>query len=239
MDGGEMPADKISESHLWSELPKHRLLADVSLWSADLGALGEEVRRIEPAADLFHLDVADAHFVPALLFFPDLIRAIRPLTTKPFHVHLMVERPDSLVEEFVQAGANLVTLHLECRAGLELGLNKIAAAGAWAGIAVQLETNVSDLVPYLDRIQLIVFMGTLLGIKGVSLDERVLQKIRAAKRLLTEHGLADRIKVSADGGIRVDTVPRLREAGADLITPGSLFFKSQDLEETVTWFRSL
>jgi ribulose-phosphate 3-epimerase len=226
------------ENHIWSKLPKQRLLADASLWSADLGALAQEVRRMEPYADLFHLDVADANFVPGLLFFPDLVAAIRPCTQKPFHVHLMVERPLQLVEDFVRAGADIVTLHLENRRHLESGLDKIHAAGASAGIAIQLDTDVFDLVPYLSSIQIVVLMGTMLGIKGASLDERVLEKIEAVKRIVAEHASSDQIKVSADGGIRIETVPKLRQAGADIITPGSLLFKSEDLQQTTSWIRS-
>jgi ribulose-phosphate 3-epimerase len=196
------------------------------------------VRRMEPYADLFHIDVADGHFVPALLFFPDVVAAIRATTTKPFHVHLMVERPETLVEEFVQAGADLVTLHLENRGHLEPALERIAAAGAQAGIAIQLDTNVSEIVQYLDKIQIVVLMGTMLGIKGASLDERVLPKIEAVKRIVRQHGASDRIKASIDGGIRLETVPKLRQAGADIITPGSLLFKSQDLQQTTSWIRS-
>jgi ribulose-phosphate 3-epimerase len=121
---------------------------------------------------------------------------------------------------------------------LDSGLDLIATAGAKAGIAVELETDVSAMAKYLDRVQIIVLMGTLLGIKGASLDERVLEKIARIKRLIFEKGLTDQVKVSADGGIRVETVPKLRQAGADLITPGSLVFKSSDLEKTISWIRS-
>lgn len=227
----------MSKNPIWNTLPQQRLLADVSLWSADLGALAQEVRRMEAYADLFHLDVADAGFVPGLLFFPDLVAAIRPCTKKPFHVHLMVERPDDLAEDFVRAGADIVTLHLENRQRIMPGLDKIRAAGAVAGIAIQLDTAVSELIPYLNKIEVVVLMGTLLGIKGVSLDERVFEKIETAKQLLAEHNATDRIKISADGGIRVETVPKLRRAGVDIITPGSLLFKSPDLHETTSWIR--
>jgi ribulose-phosphate 3-epimerase len=228
----------MSKNNIWNRIPEGRLLADVSLWSANLGSLADEVRRMDPHADLFHIDVADGRFVPALLFFPDLVAAIRGCSSKPFHVHLMVDYPDSLISEFVQAGADLVTLHLENAKHLDSGLDLIATAGAKAGIAVELETDVSAMAKYLDRVQIIVLMGTLLGIKGASLDERVLEKIARIKRLIFENGLTDQVKVSADGGIRVETVPKLRQAGADLITPGSLVFKSSDLEKTISWIRS-
>ena len=97
----------------WSQLSRDRLLADVSLWSADLGNLETAVRRLSPWADSFHLDAADGHFVPRLLFFPDLIRAIRPHIVVPFHVHLMAEYPSLLAGEFLDAGADLLTVHVE------------------------------------------------------------------------------------------------------------------------------
>jgi hypothetical protein len=85
----------------WQNLPRTRLLADVSLWSADLANLAAAIERIEPFADSFHFDISDARFSPSLLFFPDLVRALRPLTKRPFHIHLMVDRPTALIEDFV------------------------------------------------------------------------------------------------------------------------------------------
>src|SRR5580658_9210181 len=95
----------------WQDLPRTRLLTDVSLWSADLANLAAAIERVEPFADSYHFDVCDAHFAPTLLFFPDLLRALRPLTARPFHVHLMVERPTALIEDFVASGADLITVH--------------------------------------------------------------------------------------------------------------------------------
>ena len=97
----------------WANLPRDRLLADVSLWSADLANLQTEMARISTLADSFHLDVADAHFVRGLLFFPDMVRALRPHTDKPFHVHLMAENPLELIPDFIDAGADLITIHAE------------------------------------------------------------------------------------------------------------------------------
>ncbi|MGE5222074.1 MAG: D-allulose-6-phosphate 3-epimerase, partial [Omnitrophica WOR_2 bacterium] len=91
--------------------PGERLLADASLWSADFTRLGDEIRRVDGYADLYHFDVSDAHFVPGLLFFPDLVAALRPLTRKPFHVHLMADNPLSLIDDFVNAGADRITIH--------------------------------------------------------------------------------------------------------------------------------
>src|ERR1700754_315516 len=99
----------------FAQLPKDRLMAEMSLWSADLGRLAEDIRRVEPFTDLFHVDVADGHFAPALLLFPDMVAVVRRLTAKPIHVHLMVADPvlHSQVEQFAEAGADLISVHAE------------------------------------------------------------------------------------------------------------------------------
>ena len=222
----------------WQTLPTHRLLADYSLWSADLANLATSIAQTDPYADLYHLDVADAHFVPGLLFFPDLVAALRPLTRKPFHIHLMTDQPQRLIDDFAAAGADLLTIHAENKDAAAT-LAQIKAAGKRAGLAVQLDTPLAAIEAYLPQLDLVVMMGTLLGIKGVGLDERACDRITAAKALIAHHGLAAQVKVSADGGIREQTVPLLRAAGADLITPGSLVFKSRDLAQTTSWLHNL
>src|SRR5579872_6582832 len=120
----------------WQEMPHTRLLTDVSLWSADLANLAAAIDRFNHFADSFHLDVADAHFAPSLLFFPDLVRALRPLTVRPFHVHLMVERPSALVPDFVDAGADALTVHAEAGAPeVESAIDAILRAGRSPGLA--------------------------------------------------------------------------------------------------------
>lgn len=219
-------------------LPKDRLLADFSLWSCDLTNIGSDIRRTEPFADLYHLDVADGHFVPSLLFFPDLVAALRPLTKRPFHVHLMTTTPTSFVDDFADAGADIITVHFENEDRIE-ALDRIRAKGVVAGLAVQIESPIESLVELFDDVDLFVLMGTRLGIKGVGLADEACPRITQLRQLLCREGYHDRIRIQADGGIRDNTVPRLRAAGADIITPGSLAFKSPDLLETTLWLRSL
>ncbi len=223
----------------WSAFAKQRLLADVSLWSADLAALGADMQCIAPYADLFHLDVGDAHFVPELLFFPDLVAALRPLTATPFHVHLMVDRPATLVDAFIKAGADLITVHVENGAQAWTTIEQIRAAGKATGLAIALDTPVDAVVPYLDHLDLVLVMGTQLGIKGQDLHPTACPRIEALRRLLQQHGKNEAIKIGADGGIRQHTVPRLRAAGADLVVPGSLVFGSDDLQATFAWLWKL
>lgn len=137
----------------WRDLPHTRLLADVSLWSADLANLAAGIEYVEPFADSFHLDVSDAHFAPGLLFFPDLLRALRPLTTRPFHIHLMVERPTTLIEDFVASGADVITVHAEIgKSEATAAIQAIHCAGRSAGLALRLDTPIAASEPYLDLI---------------------------------------------------------------------------------------
>lgn len=222
----------------WRDLPRNRLLSDVSLWSADLANLAAGIARLEPFADSFHLDIADAHFVPGLLFFPDLIRALRPLTNRPFHVHLMVERPTSLVEEFIASGADVITVHAEVgSAEAEAAIEAVLRAGRFAGLALRPETPVADAQPYFESIDALLLLGTMPGVKGQDLLPNACDRLCSAASLLGKH--RSRVRLVADGGIRSHTVPLLRRAGADVVVPGSLVFHARNLEETCSWLRAL
>jgi ribulose-phosphate 3-epimerase len=228
----------ILNTSAWQDLAHTRLLADISLWSADLADLGAEIKRLEPFADSFHLDVSDAHFAPGLLFFPDLIRALRPLTKRPFHVHLMVDRPTMLIDEFVACGADLITVHAEVgKPEAAAAIRAILGAGRSAGLALRLDTPVTASEPYLDRIDALLLLGTVLGLKGQDLAPEACGRVASARSMLGERRA--RVRLIADGGIRSHTVPLLRRAGADVIVPGSLVFQSQNLVETFLWLRAL
>ncbi|MBC7870406.1 MAG: D-allulose-6-phosphate 3-epimerase, partial [Chitinophagaceae bacterium] len=166
-------------THFWTPFPQNRVLAEISLWSAQLASLKDDLTRIDPYTDIYHIDVSDAHFVPGLLFFPDLVAALRPLTNKPFHVHLMVDNPAALIDDFAKAGANLITIHAENGPLVPDALAKIRALGLSAGLALQLETAPEAAAPYFDQLDLIVMMGTKLGIKGVGLDSQACPRITA------------------------------------------------------------
>lgn len=216
-------------------MPQRPLLLDVSLWSANLVSIAADIQSILPFADGFHLDVADGHFAPTLLFFPDLIAAIRRITTKPLHVHLMVSDPAALVDPFLEAGADIVSVHVETETASR-SLEKIAEAGRKAGIALLLESPVDLLRQHLPHIAAIVALGTHVGIKGVDLAPQACDRLRAIRKLIEPY---PHVQLYADGGIRNHTVPRLRNAGADAIVPGSLIFNSPDRAHTYEWLKSL
>jgi ribulose-phosphate 3-epimerase len=214
------------------------LSLEFSLWSADLARLADEIARVDPYADLYHIDVADGHYVRSLLFFPDLVAALRPLTSKPFHVHLMVDEPALWIGEFASAGADRISVHVEHEHLLPGLLQQIHDLGCSPGLAVKLDTPVERIEAYIDQVDSILLLGTALGIKGVGLDPGACPRLELTRGLL-ERNAAGHVHLLADGGIREETVPRLRAAGATAIVPGSLVFQCQDLADTVQWLRSL
>lgn len=214
-----------------------------SLWSADLANLASDIRRVEPYSDRFHIDVADGHYVHNLLFFPDQLKAIRPHTKLPLEIHLMVTDPESWIAPFIEAGADGFILCFDSVEGgngraatVDQILRTIHAAGKYAGISIRIQESLDVLEPYWEQLDLLTIMGTEVGIKGASMHASIPEKIRAARRLITERNL--QIEIQADGGIRRETVPLLHAAGTDYIVPGSLMFK-EDPVEMRRWLASL
>jgi len=201
------------------------LKCSTSLWSADLTRLAAEIKRVEPFSDRFHLDVADGHYVPNLLFFPDLVKALRPLTRLPLEVHLMTTEPQRWIDPFVAAGADIIIFCFDATACPGDVLRAIHACGRRAGVSLLINEPVAVLEPHWDELDIVTIVGTAMGIKGATMDASVPGKIREARQLIRERGLA--IEIEADGGIRRETVPLLAAAGADYIVPRSLMFKEE------------
>jgi ribulose-phosphate 3-epimerase len=207
-----------------------------SLWSADLANLAAEIKRVEPYSERFHLDVADGHYTKTLLFFPNLVKAIRPHTRLPFEIHLMTANPLDWVEPFVEAGADAVTFCLDSAKDPSEVLRTIRRCGKPAGVSLLVEEPVDLLEPYWEDLDLVIIMGTAMGIKGASMDPRVPDKIRRAREIIARRGL--KTAIEADGGIRRETVPLLHAAGVDYIVPGSLMFR-EDPAAIRRWLASL
>ena len=216
------------------DLPTDRLLLDASLWSADLSALGAEAARVSPHADLLHIDASDTVFVPHPLFFPDLVRAVRPHTDLPLHVHLMAHRPARLAQAFAEAGANMITVHAEAEAAGE-AVDVIRAAGIAVGVALALDTPPGEAAETLATADAVVLIGTPLGTKGTSMSPAALTRIIETRGLLDATGR--HVPIFADGGICRHTVAPLATAGATGVVPGSLLWGSSDLAQTAAWIR--
>ncbi len=225
----------------WFEaLPKDRLLAEFSLWSADLGRLADDVARVDRFVDLYHVDVADGHFSPALLYFPDLLAAVRKVTAKPLHVHLMVEDAilEAQIEQFAEAGADLISIHVE-NGNRDAGLALIERLGVKSGLVLKLETPVADVADDLGRIDLLTLLGTRIGVKGQGLDASAPGRLEQAAQLIADAGRTGVLRLAADGGIRENTVPALRASGAETIVMGSLAFGAADLAARIDWVHAL
>ena len=212
------------------------LKCSTSLWSADLGNLTAEMKRVEPYSERFHLDVADGPYVNTLLFFPDLVKALRPHTKVPFEMHLMVTDPLAWVEPFVDAGADGIIFCFDAAHDPAAVIRAIKGQGKKAGVSLLLAEPLDLLDPYWDDLDVVTIVGTAMGIKGASMDASVPGKVRQARGIIRERGL--KAEVEADGGIRRETVPLLHAAGADYIVPGSLMFK-EDPPAMRRWLASL
>jgi ribulose-phosphate 3-epimerase len=199
------------------------LKCSTSLWSADLANLAAEIRRVEPYSERFHLDVADGHYVKNMLFFPDLIKALRSHTRLPFEVHLMVTEPEDWIDPFVDAGADGIIFCLDSARDPVAVLRAIKAAGKSAGVSLLISESLELLQPFWGQLDVVTIVGTAMGIKGASMDASIPAKVRQARQIVFERNLKTEIEV--DGGIRRETVPLLKAAGADFIVPGSLIFK--------------
>ena len=219
-------------------LPRNRLLAEYSLWSADLLHLADELARITPHADILHIDVADGAFAPALLYFPDLVAKIRAETAIPVHIHLMVQDGILLaqIDQFAEAGADLISLHAE-NANAAEGLARIAKLGLASGMVLRVDTPVETIAPFLPELDVLTLLGTAIGVKGQGLDALACDRLIAAGDLIDLSGR--RILLAADGGIRETTVPQLRAAGAETVVLGSLAFGAPDLAERMAWLHAL
>lgn len=222
-----------------ADLPRDRLLAEFSLWSADLIRLADDLDRIAPFADILHVDVADGHFAPALLYFPDLVAKVRGYSALPIHVHLMVDDKVVLsqIEQFAEAGADLISLHVENASVIDAALDRIAALGKAAGLVLRVETPVAKVAPWLGRIDMLTLLGTAIGVKGQGLDPTATARLGEARGLIAQAGR--RIVLAADGGIRDNTVPLLRAAGAETVVMGSLAFGAPSLADRIAWIRGL
>jgi ribulose-phosphate 3-epimerase len=226
-------------SSTWlTDLPKDRLLVEMSMWSANLGRLEDDTKSVEKGTDIFHLDVSDGHFSPALLFFPDLVAKLRRATAKPFHVHLMVQDAvlESQIEQFAEAGADLISIHAENK-NAEKALLMIRNAGLKSGIVLQLDTPVAAAKQFIHDMDMLTLLGTRIGVKGQNLADEAPSRITEARTLVKNS--KHRIIVAADGGIRENTVPLLRKAGAETVVMGSLAFGATDFAARIQWAHGL
>ena len=201
---------------------KKPILIAPSLLAADFTRLGEEVKAVDRAgADLIHLDVMDGHFVPNISYGADIIKAIRPLTTKPFDVHLMISPTDAYLRNFADAGAQIITVHAESGPHVYRSLQAIRGMGCQAGLALNPGTPITVIEPLLDVIDLVLLMTVNPGFGGQAFLHPVIEKCAAVRELISDHD----IMLEVDGGITPETAALIVEAGAHVLVAGSAVFK--------------
>jgi ribulose-phosphate 3-epimerase len=203
--------------------------------------LAEDLGRVDPHVDILHIDVADGHFAPAMLLFPDLVAGVRKVSSRPIHVHLMVANSIILsqIEQFADAGADLISIHIENEGVAERALDLLDRRGVATGMVLKVDTPIEQVKPYIPRLRFVTLLGTAIGVKGQGLNEKAGDRLLEARRLIEEAGVTQRVILAADGGIREHTVPLLRQSGAETVVLGSLAFNAPSLEERMMWLRAL
>ena len=209
-----------------------------SILAADFKVLGQEMKKTEEnGAAYIHFDVMDGMFVPSISFGMPVLASIHDATEQFMDVHLMVQEPIRYVEAFQKAGADYVTVHLEACEDVKTTLDKIHACGMKAGLAVNPETDVKELVPYLEDVEMILIMSVYPGFGGQKFIPESLDKIREVRAMLNEKNLETDIQV--DGGIYVENVREVLDAGANVIVAGSAVFRGDAGENTAKFMEIL
>ena len=209
-----------------------------SILSADFSRLGDEIAAVEAAgADWIHIDVMDGHFVPNITIGPGLIASIRKTTRLPFDVHLMIENPERYIDDFAKAGADWITVHVEATVHLHRTIAMIREKGLKAGVSLNPATPLVQIEPILPDIDLLLIMTVNPGFGGQKFIEGSLPRIRQAKEMIRTR--APNALMEVDGGVTLQNLREIADAGADILVAGSAVFGSGDYPATIGAMKAL
>lgn len=203
-----------------------------SLLSVDIGNIERDVKKLERAVDWFHVDVMDGHFVPNISFGVPVVKGVKKVTDIPLDVHLMIDNPSKYIEPFINAGADIVTVHVEVEDDILWCLKKIKEMGKLAGIALNPDTNPEKLVPYLDYVDMVLQMTVFPGFGGQSMVTEAIKNISVIREMVGDK------MIQVDGGITIENVHTLTKEGADVIVSGSGIFKYDDIADAADKLRA-
>ncbi|MCX7695572.1 MAG: ribulose-phosphate 3-epimerase [Caloramator sp.] len=207
-----------------------------SILSADFSKLYEEIKKVEEAgADYLHIDVMDGHFVPNITIGAPVVKAIRKNSNLIFDVHLMIENPDYYIEDFVNAGADIITVHAEACRHLNRTIQNIKGLGKKVGVALNPATPLNVLDYSLEYIDMVLIMTVNPGFGGQKFIPNMVEKIKKLKTTIHSRGLD--IDIEVDGGIKLDNFREVVEAGANVLVAGSAIFESDDIKKTTSEFK--
>lgn len=207
-----------------------------SILSADFTRLGEELKAIETAgADWVHIDVMDGQFVPNITYGPIIVEACKRVSNLKMDVHLMIEKPDQMIPDFAKAGADYISVHAEACTHLHRSLQLIKSLGVKAGVALNPATPISSIKWIVDQLDFILVMSVNPGFGGQKFIQSSIDKVSALSALLKEYG-SDAI-IQVDGGVNMETIHTIHEAGATSFVAGSAIFNTPDYSKTITGLR--
>lgn len=208
-----------------------------SMLSADFSRLGEELRRVEKSgANWVHIDVMDGMFVPNITIGQQVVKALRPLSTLPFDVHLMIVEPDRYVDGFSEAGSDIITIHVESNEKVRETLQHIRSLGKKAGLSLNPDTPFSAVEPYMQDIDLLLIMTVQPGFGGQSFREYCIPKIEQARKFIDRYDLS--VDIAVDGGINRETGKACVDAGATVLAAGSSLFGQEDMAAEISLWQS-
>ncbi|NQT29713.1 MAG: ribulose-phosphate 3-epimerase [Candidatus Saganbacteria bacterium] len=209
-----------------------------SILSANFSNLEADILMVERAgAELIHIDVMDGHFVPNITIGPVVVAAIKKITKLPLDVHLMIENPDKYIPDFAKAGADIITIHVETSKSLVEYLELIKQNNVKPGVVVNPDTKVETVFPVLDRVSMVLLMSVNPGFSGQKFMPEVLSKIRNLKAEIRKQKLG--VDIEVDGGINLETAPKVVGAGANVLVAGSAVFGAKDPAEVIKKLKAL